>query len=103
MACVGRERRFADADVEAAKVTPGGERIRREDRYVRVSGIRGQESSLAAQEAELRAAPAAEVARVFADRASAASCTPAPRPAGASPAPKPRWPGLTAVVKTLVG
>jgi putative resolvase len=48
---VGRERRFAAADVEAMKVTPGGEPIRLEGRYVRVSGAAGQESSLAGQEA----------------------------------------------------
>ncbi len=49
---VGRERRFA-AGVEAMKVTPGSEPIRLEGRYVRVSGAAGQESLLAAPEAEL--------------------------------------------------
>lgn len=87
VAWVGRERRFAGADVEAMRVTPGGERLRLEGLYVRVSGAAGQESSLAAQEAELRAVSAGEVARVFGDRASATSCTPAPRPACALPAP----------------
>jgi putative resolvase len=67
---VGRERRFAAADVEAMKVMPGGEPIRLEGLYVRVSGATGQESSLAAQEAELRATSAGEVALVFRDRAS---------------------------------
>lgn len=55
---VGRERRFAAVDVEAMKVTPGGERIRLEGLYVRVSGAREQDLSLAAQEAELPAASA---------------------------------------------
>ena len=67
---VGRERRFAEADVEAMKVTPAGKRLRLEGLYVRVSGATGQESSLAAQEAELRGTSAGEVARVFRDRAS---------------------------------
>jgi hypothetical protein len=47
---VGRERRLA-VDVEAMKVTPGGGRIRLQGLYVRVSGARGQDLSLAAQEA----------------------------------------------------
>jgi putative resolvase len=67
---VGRERRFAEADVEAVKVTPGGERLRLEGLYVRVSGATGPELSLAAQEAELRGTSAGEVAGVFGDRAS---------------------------------
>jgi putative resolvase len=68
---VGRERRFASADVEAMKVAAGGgERVRLEGLYVRVSGSAGQESSLAAQEAELRATSAGRVAGVFRDRSS---------------------------------
>ncbi len=69
---VGRERRFSSGDIDAMKV-PGGEgaeRPRLEGLYVRVSGATGQESSLDAQEAELRATAAGTVARVFRDRAS---------------------------------
>lgn len=54
---VGRERRFSSDDIDALKI-PGGEgtdRLRLEGLYVRVSGTTGQESSLDAQEAELRA------------------------------------------------
>lgn len=68
----GRERRFSSDDVDAMKV-PGGERAGRprlEGLYVRVSGTTGQESSLDAQEAGLRAAATGTVARVFRDRAS---------------------------------
>jgi predicted site-specific integrase-resolvase len=43
---------------------------RREALYVRVSGTRGQESSLAAQEAELRTSACGAVIAVFKDRAS---------------------------------
>jgi len=46
------------------------EPVRREALYVRVSGSTGQESSLAAQEQELRDTAAGEVAAVFKDRAS---------------------------------
>jgi predicted site-specific integrase-resolvase len=46
------------------------ERPRREALYVRVSGTTDQESSLAAQERELRASATGEVVRVFRDRAS---------------------------------
>jgi putative resolvase len=67
---VGRERRFDETDVEAMKITPGGERLRLEGLYARVSGATGQESSLAAQEAELRSTSAGEIAAVFRDRAS---------------------------------
>lgn len=52
---------------------PGGEsagRLRLESLYVRVSGTTGQESSLDAQEAELRATATGTVARVFRDWAS---------------------------------
>lgn len=69
---VGRERRFSAGDVDALKL-PGGEvadRLRLEGLYVRVSGTTGQESSLEAQEAELRATATGTVARVFRDRAS---------------------------------
>lgn len=69
---VGRERRFSSDDVEAMKTVSGGAAagVRLEGLYVRVSGTSGQESSLAAQEAELRATATGEVARVFRDRAS---------------------------------
>ena len=66
----GRERRFRTEELErflglAPRAVP-----RREALYVRVSGTTGQESSLAAQEAELRATSTGEVVRVFRDRAS---------------------------------
>jgi excisionase family DNA binding protein len=68
---VGRERRFNASDVEGMKVTAGGsERVRLEGLYLRVSGSTGPESSLAAQEAELRATSTGQAARVFRDRAS---------------------------------
>ncbi|MFE5588476.1 IS607 family transposase [Kitasatospora sp. NPDC056531] len=68
---VGRERRFSSVDVEAMKVTAGGgDRIRLEGLYVRVSGSTGQESSLEAQETELRTTATGKVVRVFKDRAS---------------------------------
>jgi putative resolvase len=68
---VGRERRFSSIDVEAMKVsTSGGGRVRLEGLYVRVSGSTGQESSLEAQEYELRATSAGEIVKVFRDRAS---------------------------------
>jgi excisionase family DNA binding protein len=69
---VGRERRFSSDDIDAMKI-PGGEiaeRPRLEGLYVRVSGTTGQESSLEAQEAELRATTTGMVVRVFRDRAS---------------------------------
>jgi len=69
---VGRERRFSSDDIDAMKV-PGGEGVERprlEGLYVRVSGATGQESSLDAQEAELRATATGTVARMFRDRAS---------------------------------
>ncbi|MDX3231376.1 helix-turn-helix domain-containing protein, partial [Streptomyces sp. ME19-01-6] len=53
---VGRERRFPSTALDALIVDddrkPVGGRERREALYVRVSGSTGQESSLAAQEAE---------------------------------------------------
>lgn len=66
----GRERRFRTEELErfmglAPRAVP-----RREALYVRVSGTTGQESSLAAQEAELRATSTGEVGGVFRDRAS---------------------------------
>jgi putative resolvase len=68
---VGRERRFSSDDVETMKVTgESADRARIEGLYVRVSGTTGQESSLEAQEAELRATATGPVARVFRDRAS---------------------------------
>ncbi|MFI9158523.1 IS607 family transposase [Kitasatospora aureofaciens] len=68
---VGRGRRFSSVDVEAMKVTAGGgDRARLEGLYVRVSGSTGQESSLEAQETELRATATGEVVRVFKDRSS---------------------------------
>jgi predicted site-specific integrase-resolvase len=69
---VGRERRFAATDLDAFKAVSGGRpaRERLEGLYVRVSGTSGQESSLDAQEAELRATAAGPVVKVFRDRAS---------------------------------
>ncbi|MFE9206569.1 IS607 family transposase [Micromonospora sp. NPDC007230] len=68
---VGRERRFSSIDVEAMKVSAGGGgRLRLEGLYVRVSGSSGQESSLEAQEHELRATSTGEIVKVFRDRAS---------------------------------
>jgi excisionase family DNA binding protein len=68
---VGRERRFSSVDVESMKVTAGGgDRIRLEGLYVRVSGSAGQESSLEAQESELRATATGDVVKVFKDRGS---------------------------------
>ena len=66
----GRERRFRTEDLgrflgKAPKDIP-----RREALYVRVSGTTGQESSLAAQEDELRASSTGGVVRVFRDIAS---------------------------------
>ncbi|MEU1599771.1 recombinase family protein [Streptomyces sp. NPDC005708] len=66
---VGCERRFSSIDVEAMKVSTGGERVRLEGLYVRVSGSYGLESSLQAQEKELRATSTGEVVKVFRDRA----------------------------------
>jgi predicted site-specific integrase-resolvase len=68
---VGRERRFSTQAL--AELTEGESPevpTRREALYVRVSGRTGQESSLAAQEAELRTTATGEVVAVFRDRAS---------------------------------
>lgn len=67
---VGHERRFSSIDVELLKVSTGGERVRLEGLYVRVCGASGQESSLEAQEEELRATSSGEVVTVLRDRAS---------------------------------
>ncbi|QHC23134.1 IS607 family transposase [Streptomyces sp. GS7] len=67
---VGRERRFSSVDVEAMKVAGSLERVRLEGLYVRVSGSSGQESSLAAQEEELRSTSTGKVVKVFRDRSS---------------------------------
>ncbi|MEU6370401.1 IS607 family transposase [Streptomyces sp. NPDC046931] len=69
---VGRERRFSCVDVE--DMTRGGDsttvRSRLELLYVRVSGSSGQEFSLEAQEAELRATSTGEIVKVVEDRGS---------------------------------
>jgi predicted site-specific integrase-resolvase len=67
---VGRERRFDSALLDVFVGRVEADRPRREALYVRVSGSTGQESSLVAQEAELRATAAGEVVAVFKDRAS---------------------------------
>ncbi|GLY81296.1 IS607 family transposase [Actinoallomurus iriomotensis] len=69
---VGRERRFSSVDVENMKRGSdlATSRPRREVLYVRVSGSSGQESSLEAQEAELRATATGEIVKVVRDRAS---------------------------------
>ena len=69
---VGRERRFSSVDVENMKRGggPADSRPRREVLYVRVSGSSGQESSLAAQEGELRATAAGQIVKVVRDRGS---------------------------------
>ncbi|MFE9694752.1 recombinase family protein [Micromonospora sp. NPDC005806] len=51
-------------------MSTGGERVRLEGLYVRVSGSSGQESSLEAQESELRATSSGVIVKVFRDRAS---------------------------------
>ncbi|MDH6626342.1 excisionase family DNA binding protein [Streptomyces sp. LBL] len=66
---VGRERRFSSEALDALTGCPGVAG-RREALYVRVPGSGGQESSLAAQEAELRASASGVVVAVFKDRAS---------------------------------
>jgi len=66
----GRERRFRTEDLDRFLGQVAKELPRREAVYVRVSGRTGQESSLAAQEEELRASATGEVVRVFRDRAS---------------------------------
>lgn len=67
---VGRERRFSSVDVESMKVSTDGNRVRLEGLYVRASGSSGQESSLQAQEEELRSTSTGEVVKVFRDRSS---------------------------------
>ncbi|WP_201749491.1 recombinase family protein [Micromonospora sicca] len=67
---VGRERRFDSSLLDVFVGRVEAVRPRREALYVRVSGSTGQESSLVAQEAELRATAAGEVVAVFKDRAS---------------------------------
>ncbi|MCT9080254.1 IS607 family transposase [Streptomyces fulvoviolaceus] len=67
---VGRERRFSSVDVEAMKSSADSARARLEALYVRVSSSAGQDTSLDAQEAELRATSSGEVVKVFRDRAS---------------------------------
>src|SRR5262249_35574009 len=81
---VGRERRFSSIDGEAMKVSTGGERVRLEGLYVRVSGSHGQESSLQTQEKELRGTSTGEVVKAFRDRASGLreSARSEPAPAG---------------------
>lgn len=69
---VGRERRFSSVDVENMKrgSDSATSRPRLELLYVRVSGLSGQESSLAAQEEELRATSTGTVVKVVKDRGS---------------------------------
>jgi predicted site-specific integrase-resolvase len=67
---VGRERRFDSTVLDALVGQAHEERPRREALYVRVSGATGQESSLVAQEEELRVTATAEVVTVFKDKAS---------------------------------
>ncbi|WP_067255947.1 recombinase family protein [Streptomyces sp. DSM 15324] len=66
---VGRERRFRTEPLDALTGCPDTAG-RREALYVRVSGTSGQESSPAAQEAELRASASGATVAVFKDRAS---------------------------------
>ncbi|RAG80315.1 IS607 family transposase [Streptacidiphilus pinicola] len=68
---VGRERRFSSVDVENMKRgDASSQRPRLEVLYVRVSGSSGQESSLLAQEEELRATATGKVVKVVKDRGS---------------------------------
>lgn len=69
---VGRERRFSSVDVENMKrgSDSSTSRPRLELVYVRVSGSSGQESSLEAQETELRGTSAGEIGKVVKDRGS---------------------------------
>lgn len=70
---VGRsqpERRFEEADLDAFLGVEVPVRERVEVAYVRVSGTGGQESSLAAQEEELRRTSATGLAEVYKDKAS---------------------------------
>ncbi|MFE4255278.1 hypothetical protein ACFRU3_38530, partial [Streptomyces sp. NPDC056910] len=61
---VGRERRFSGTALEELSGGPGAV-DRREALYARVWGTSGQESSLAAQEAELRASACGAVIAMF--------------------------------------
>jgi excisionase family DNA binding protein len=67
---VGRERRFDTEALDAFLGVASETGSRREALYVRVSGSTGQETSLMAQEAELRATASGDVVAVFKDRAS---------------------------------
>jgi len=69
---VGRERRFSSVDVENMKrgSDSSTSRPRLELLYVRVSGSSGQESSLQAQETELRGTSTGEIVKVVKDRGS---------------------------------
>ncbi|MHB9862065.1 IS607 family transposase [Streptomyces sp. YIM S03343] len=69
---VGRERRFSSVDVENMKrgSDSSASRPRLELLYVRASGSSGQESSLEAQEGELRATATGEIVKVVKDRGS---------------------------------
>jgi putative resolvase len=69
---VGTERRFDSEalDLFLGVAPTGVPNERREALYVRVSGTTGQETSLAAQEADLRASATGPVVGVFKDRAS---------------------------------
>ena len=69
---VGSERRFSTAalDTFLGVDTTTAPVVRREALYVRVSGTTGQETSLAAQEEDLRASAAGPVVAVFKDKAS---------------------------------
>lgn len=66
---VGRERRFSSVDIENMK-RGGIDRPRLELLYVRVSGSTGQETSLTAQEEELRSTATGKVVKVVKDRGS---------------------------------
>ncbi len=67
---IGKQRRFSSEVIDTLLGTLPAARPRVEALYVRVSGGTGQGTSLAAQEAELRASATAEVSAVFKDRAS---------------------------------
>ncbi|WP_285560136.1 IS607 family transposase [Actinoplanes regularis] len=73
---VGAERRFREADLDALIGSPttvpsaATSVVRREALYIRVSGTAGQETSVAGQEAELRASTSGEIVKVFRDKAS---------------------------------
>lgn len=64
------ERRFEEADLEAFLGRGPAPRPRQEALYVRVSGATGRESSLQAQEQQLRATASGAVVAVYRDRAS---------------------------------